>query len=107
MISRQGQRGRKGEDGERGPRGEKGDPGVTPKFVSSEIDENYNLVILRSDNSLEIIPLRASVITLMSADVEIWHGLIPARWKFSLLRDSGTGATISSHHNQTYGSLPV
>jgi hypothetical protein len=29
-----------------------------PQLLSSKIDENYNLVILRSDDSLEIIPLR-------------------------------------------------
>ena len=29
-----------------------------PQIVNSKINENYNLTILRSDNSLEIIPLR-------------------------------------------------
>jgi hypothetical protein len=29
-----------------------------PQLISSKIDENYNLVILRKDNSLEILPLR-------------------------------------------------
>jgi hypothetical protein len=31
---------------------------VVPKFVSSEISENYDLVVLRSDGSQEVIPLR-------------------------------------------------
>jgi hypothetical protein len=58
MLSRQGKRGQRGEKGERGPKGDQGPPGEWPQLVSSEIDENYNLTILRSDNSLEIIPLR-------------------------------------------------
>jgi hypothetical protein len=60
MLSRQGRRGPKGERGECGLRGEKGDPGpaVMPQLISSEIDANFNLSILRSDNSLEVIPLR-------------------------------------------------
>jgi hypothetical protein len=60
-MSKQGKTGRPGTPGERGPRGErgeKGDPGVVPQLVSSKLDENYNLTILRSDESLEIIPLR-------------------------------------------------
>jgi hypothetical protein len=62
LLSRQGKRGQRGERGERGPTGPKGDtgPAVMPQLVSSKIDENYNLTILRSDNSLEIIPLRAA-----------------------------------------------
>jgi hypothetical protein len=31
---------------------------VVPKFVSSEIDENYNLIVVRSDDSREVIALR-------------------------------------------------
>jgi hypothetical protein len=58
MLSRQGRRGPRGERGECGPAGPKGEPAVMPQLISSEIDENYNLTILRSDNSLEIIPLR-------------------------------------------------
>jgi hypothetical protein len=61
LMSRQGKPGRRGEDGAVGPRGERGEeglPAVVPKFVRSEIDENYNLIILRSDDSREIIPLR-------------------------------------------------
>jgi hypothetical protein len=61
LMSKQGKTGRPGTPGERGPRGErgeKGDPGVVPQLVSSKLDENYNLTILRSDESLEIIPLR-------------------------------------------------
>jgi hypothetical protein len=58
LLSRQGKRGQRGEKGETGPRGERGPPVEWPQLVSSEIDENYNLTILRSDNSLEIIPLR-------------------------------------------------
>ncbi len=57
LLARQGKRGQRGE---RGPMGAKGDQGPTimPKLVNSKIDENYNLTLLRSDNSLEIIPLR-------------------------------------------------
>jgi hypothetical protein len=60
MISRQGRPGKPGDRGPRGPRGERGEkgPATMPQLVSSKIDENYNLVILRSDDSLEIIPLR-------------------------------------------------
>jgi hypothetical protein len=56
LLSRQGRPGRKGERGDPGPRGMPGEPGA--RFVNSKIDENYNLTILRADNSLEIIPLR-------------------------------------------------
>jgi hypothetical protein len=57
-LSRQGKRGQRGERGERGPKGEQGPPAEWPQLVSSKIDEHYNLTILRSDNSLETIPLR-------------------------------------------------
>lgn len=66
LISRQGKPGRRGENGERGIRGEKGEKGesgkdaIVPRFVSSEIDKNYNLIVSRSDGSREIIPLRAA-----------------------------------------------
>jgi hypothetical protein len=54
--------GRTGRPGPRGPRGEKGDrgPAIMPAIVNSKIDENYNLVVLRADDSLEVIPLRAA-----------------------------------------------
>jgi hypothetical protein len=60
LLVRQGKSGRRGDKGDTGPRGEKGEPGpaVMPQLVSSKIDENYNLTILRADDSLEIIPLR-------------------------------------------------
>jgi hypothetical protein len=60
LMCKQGKTGQPGIPGERGPRGERGEkgPAVMPQLVSSKIDENYNLVILRSDDSLEIIPLR-------------------------------------------------
>lgn len=58
LISRQGKPGRKGELGERGPRGEKGEPGEMPRIVATEINENYDLIILRSDNTREVIALR-------------------------------------------------
>jgi hypothetical protein len=60
LLARQGRPGRKGDTGSRGERGERGEkgPAVMPKLISSKIDENYNLVILRADDSLEIIPLR-------------------------------------------------
>ena len=61
LMTRQGKPGRRGENGGIGPRGERGEegpPAVVPKLVSSEIDENYNLIIVRSDDSREVIPLR-------------------------------------------------
>jgi hypothetical protein len=58
LLSRQGRPGREGERGPAGPKGDKGPPAVVPRLLSSKIDENYNLTILRSDDSLEIIPLR-------------------------------------------------
>jgi hypothetical protein len=60
LLSRQGKRGQRGERGERGPTGPKGDQGppVMPQLVSTKIDEFFNLTVLRSDGSLEIIPLR-------------------------------------------------
>ena len=60
-MSRQGRPGRKGETGERGPRGEKGDTGplaVAPQLVGSRISEAYELVLVYSDNSKQIVPLR-------------------------------------------------
>ncbi len=59
LLAQQGKRGHRGERGPAGPKGEKGDP-VMPKIVSTKIDQEFNLSILRSDNSLEIIPLRAA-----------------------------------------------
>jgi hypothetical protein len=58
LLSRQGRPGRKGERGPAGPKGDKGPPAIVPRLLSSKIDENYNLTILRSDDSFEIIPLR-------------------------------------------------
>jgi hypothetical protein len=69
LLSRQGKREQRGEKGDPGPRGEKGDqgpPAEWPQLVSSKIDEHYNLIILRSDNSLEIIPLREAFERLFS-----------------------------------------
>lgn len=62
MISCQGKR---GHVGQRGERGERGPPGPMPKIIKTEIDEHYNLVVLRqpanaassADNILEIFPL--------------------------------------------------
>jgi hypothetical protein len=56
LLSRQGRPGRKGDRGERGERGVPGEP--AGRLINSKVDENYNLVILRSDDTLEIIPLR-------------------------------------------------
>ena len=61
MMSRQGKPGRKGETGERGLRGEKGDtgpPAVVPQLIGSRIGDNYELILVYSDNSKQIIPLR-------------------------------------------------
>jgi hypothetical protein len=63
LMSQQGRRGKPGKDGERGVRGEKGekgDPGVVPKLIGSRINENYELALVYSDNSKEIVPLRAA-----------------------------------------------
>ena len=60
-MSRQGRPGRKGETGERGPAGPKGDkgpPAMVPQLIDSRINENYELVLVYSDNSKEIVPLR-------------------------------------------------
>jgi hypothetical protein len=57
LLCRQGKRGQRGGRGPVGPKGDQGEP-VMPQLISSKIDENYNLVILRKDNSLEILPLR-------------------------------------------------
>jgi hypothetical protein len=58
LMSKQGRRGRTGERGRPGEPGPTGPPATMPQIVNSKIDEYYNLTVLRSDNSLEIIPLR-------------------------------------------------
>ena len=61
MISRQSRQGKPGKDGERGPRGEKGDkgpPAVVPQLMGSRISEDDQLVLVYSDNTKEIVPLR-------------------------------------------------
>jgi hypothetical protein len=60
LLCRQGNPGRRGAAGERGPKGDRGEAGIVPQLVNSKIDENYNLVLLRSDETLEILPLRAA-----------------------------------------------
>ena len=37
-----------------------GEPGIVPRFVSSEIDGDYNLIVARSDGAREIIPLSSA-----------------------------------------------
>jgi hypothetical protein len=61
MMSQQGRRGKPGQTGECGPRGEKGDkgpPAVVPQLIGSRISENYEIVLVYSDNSKQIVPLR-------------------------------------------------
>jgi hypothetical protein len=60
LVARQGKRGQRGERGERGEKGERG-PAITPKLISTKIDEFFNLAVLREDGSLEIYPLRELV----------------------------------------------
>jgi hypothetical protein len=59
LLARQGRPGRKGDTGERGMRGERGEksPATMPAIVSSKI-EDFKLVVLREDKSLEIFDLR-------------------------------------------------
>lgn len=54
MQGKPGQRGLKGDRGERGP------PSVAPRLARSYIDENYDLILLWSDESRNVIPLRAA-----------------------------------------------
>ena len=47
--------------GQQGPKGERGPAGslaIAPRIASTEIDANYNLLILYTDNSSDTIPLR-------------------------------------------------
>ena len=64
LMSKQGRQGRPGQPGERGIRGEKGEKGDPsepgPRSVSSELDDNYNLIRTMSDGSRDVIPLRAA-----------------------------------------------
>jgi len=50
-----------GKRGQQGPKGERGPAGplaIAPRIASTEIDANYNLLILYTDNSSDTIPLR-------------------------------------------------
>ena len=50
-----------GKRGQQGPKGERGLAGplaIAPRIASTEIDANYNLLILYTDNSSDTIPLR-------------------------------------------------
>lgn len=50
-----------GKRGQQGPKGERGPTGalaIAPRIASTEIDDNYNLLILYTDNSCDTIPLR-------------------------------------------------
>jgi hypothetical protein len=59
LICRQGRPGRRGDRGPAGPKGERGEKGPTimPAIVSTKI-EDFKLVVLREDKSLEIFDLR-------------------------------------------------
>jgi hypothetical protein len=59
LLACVGKRGRQGEKGERGERGPVGPAAIVPRIVSTEIDTDYNLIILYTDNSRDTIPLRA------------------------------------------------
>jgi hypothetical protein len=58
LFTSVGKRGQQGPKGERGERGATGPLATAPRIASTEIDADYNLVILHSDNSCETIPLR-------------------------------------------------
>jgi hypothetical protein len=59
LICRQGRPGRRGDRGPAGPKGDRGEkgPATMPAIVSSKI-EDFKLVVLREDKSLEIFDLR-------------------------------------------------
>jgi hypothetical protein len=58
LFTSVGKRGQQGPKGERGERGPTGPPAIAPSIASTEIDANYNLIILYTDNSCDAIPLR-------------------------------------------------
>jgi hypothetical protein len=55
LFTSVGKRGQQGPKGESGPRGALA---VAPRIASTEIDANYNLIILYTDHSCDTIPLR-------------------------------------------------
>jgi hypothetical protein len=58
LFASVGKRGQKGLKRERGERGPTGRLAIAPRIASSEIDAAYNLNLLYSDGSRDIIPLR-------------------------------------------------
>jgi hypothetical protein len=58
LFTSVGKRGQQGPKGERGERGPTGPLAIAPRIAGTEIDADYNLVILYTDNSCETIPLR-------------------------------------------------
>ena len=58
LIASAGRRGKQGPKGERGERGPTGPLAIAPRIASTEIDADYNLVILYTDSSCDTIPLR-------------------------------------------------
>jgi hypothetical protein len=57
LVASAGKRGQQGLKGERGPAGPLA---IAPRIASSEIDTDYNLIIIYTDNSRQIVPLRAA-----------------------------------------------
>jgi hypothetical protein len=58
LVTSVGKRGQQGPKGERGERGPTGPLAIAPRIASTEIDADYNLIILHTDNSCDTIPLR-------------------------------------------------
>jgi hypothetical protein len=58
LFTSVGKRGQQGPKGERGERGPIGPLTIAPRIASTEIDPNYNLLIIYTDNSCDTIPLR-------------------------------------------------
>jgi hypothetical protein len=61
LFTSVGKRGQHGPKGERGERGPTGPLAIAPRIASTEIDADYNLVILYTDNSCNTIPLRPAL----------------------------------------------
>jgi hypothetical protein len=58
LFTSVGKRGQQGPKGERGERGPTGPLVIVPRIASTEIDADYNLIIVYTDNSCDTIPLR-------------------------------------------------
>jgi hypothetical protein len=58
LLASAGKRGQQGQKGERGERGPTGPLATVPRITSTNIDAGYNLNLLYTDGSRDIIPLR-------------------------------------------------